>query len=180
MIYFSFSVDGSLGMTKVGVSLAVLGSLMASQAFAAVSPVARLASVDGPVLVNQGAGFTPVTESTVLHPGDRLLSLRGAHAHLIYANGCAVSLKANAMLTVTDMARGASCKGAASQVADTDFTGDQAQAAAGAAAAGGGAGAGAGAAGLSTLAIAGGVAGAGAVGLGVAAATGALGKTTSP
>jgi hypothetical protein len=167
-------------MLRVGASLAVIGSLLAGQALAA-APAARLASVDGPVLVNQGAGFTPVTDATVLHPGDRLLSLRGAHAYLIYANGCAVSLKANAMLTVADMAHGASCKVAASQVADTDFTGDQAQAAAGAAAAGGGAGAGAaGVAGLSTLAVAGGVAGAAAVGVGVAAATGAIGGTTSP
>jgi hypothetical protein len=118
-------------MLKFGASLAVLGSLIAGQAFAAVAPVARLTSVDGPVLVNQGAGFGPATDATVLHPGDRLLSLRGAHAHLIYANGCAVSLKANAMLTVADMARGASCKVAAAQVADTDFTGDEAKMASG-------------------------------------------------
>jgi hypothetical protein len=166
-------------MSKLGVSLAVIGSLFAGQALAAAAPAARLASVDGPVLVNQGAGFTPVTESTVLHPGDRLLSLRGAHAHLIYANGCAVSLKANAMLTVADMAHGASCKVAAAQVADTDFTGDQAQAAGAAAASTAGAAGGA-VGGLSTLAIAGIGVGAVGAGLGVAAATGSLGGTSSP
>ncbi len=164
-------------MFKFGASFAIIASLMAGQAFAA-SPTARLTSVDGPVLVNQGAGFAPLTESTVLHPGDRLLSLRGAHAHLIYANGCAVALKANAMLTVADMAHGASCKAAAAQVADTDFTGDQAQAA-GAAAAASGASAGA-AGGLSTLAVAGITAGAVGAGVGVAAATGAIGGTSSP
>lgn len=165
-------------MSKLGVSLAVIGSLFASQALAAAAPAARLASVDGPVLVNQGAGFTPVTESTVLHPGDRLLSLRGAHAHLIYANGCAVSLKANAMLTVADMAHGASCKVAAAQVADTDFTGDQAQAAGAAAASTAGA-AGGTVGGLSTLTLVAVGVGTVGAGLGVAAATGALGKTTS-
>jgi len=163
-------------MSRLGVSLAVIGSLFAGQALAAAAPAARLASVDGPVLVNQGAGFTPVTESTVLHPGDRLLSLRGAHAHLIYANGCAVSLKANAMLTVADMAHGASCKVASGQVADTDFTGDQAQAAG--AAAGGAAGGTVG--GLSTLTLVGVGVGTVGAGLGVAAATGSLGGTTSP
>jgi hypothetical protein len=159
-----------MGMSRFRASLAVIGSLIASQALAA-APVARLASVDGAVLVNQGGGFTPVTESTVLHPGDRLLSLRGAHAHLIYANGCAVVLKANAMLTVADMAHGAACKIAASQVADTDFTSDQADAADGS-----GKGAGAG---LSHLALIGIGAGA-ALGLGVAAASGSFGGTTSP
>jgi hypothetical protein len=160
-------------MTRTGVSLAIIASLMASQAFAAAAPAARLASVDGPVLVNQGGGFAPVTEATVLHPGDRLLSLRGAHAHLIYANGCAVSLKANAMLTVAEMAHGASCKVANSLVSDTDFTGDVAPAV-------GAVGLASTAGGLSTTTLV--VVGVGVVtgtGLGIAAGTGALGGTTS-
>lgn len=158
-------------MSKFGASLAIIGSLIAGQAFAAAAPVARLASVDGPVLVNQGAGFTPVTEATILHAGDRLLSLRGARAHLIYANGCAVALKANAMLTVTNMAHGASCKAAAAQVADTDFTGDAAALAA--------AGLGGATGGMSATTVALVTVGAVGAGVGVAAGTGALGGTTS-
>jgi len=153
-----------------------MASIVGTQVSASAAPAAKLSSMDGPILVNQGTGFSPVTEATVLRVGDRLLSLRGAHAHLIYANGCMVSLKANAMITVADMSHGAPCKLAASQVVDTDFTGDQAQAGVAGVGASGAASAG----GLSTLAIAGiGTVAVGA-GVGVAAATGAIGGTTSP
>jgi hypothetical protein len=175
-------------VARTSVIALTVASMVAAPAFAAVPAAARLASIDGPVLVDQGAGFAPVSERTVLRAGDRILSLRGAHARLIYANGCAVQLKGGAMLVV---AVPSNCGAArAMLVSDTDFTGDQAQAGAGAAGAtGGGAGAGAaaaaggaavtsGVAGLSigTLAVVG--AGAVAVGVGVAAATGSF--STSP
>lgn len=159
--------------------MAAIGSLLVSQAYAAVPSAARLTSVDGPVLVNQGFGFAPVGDRTVLHPGDRLLSMKGARALLIYANGCAVALRGGAMVTVSG---NLSCKsGKASLVSDTDFTGDQAQAAAIPAVAGAGGATAAASTALSlttVLAVTTGVVG---VGLGTAVATGAIGKkTTSP
>jgi hypothetical protein len=114
-------------MGKIGAFLSVIGTLFAAPVFAAGDPAARLASVDGLVLVNQGAGFTPVTNATVLHAGDRLLSLKGAHARLIYANGCAVSLNANAMVTVAASGHGASCMALGRPIADTDTAGAPAQ-----------------------------------------------------
>ena len=106
--------------TKFGVT--ALASFLAVQALAAVPAAASLASVDGPVMVNQGAGFAPVTDKTVLYVGDRILARKGAHAKLLYANGCVVALKPGSLVTVKSTA---SCKATGSSlVADT---GDQAQ-----------------------------------------------------
>jgi hypothetical protein len=111
-----------MSTSKLAAVIALCGSLtlVATQTVAQTA-AARLTSVDGPVMVNQGAGFTPLTDKTVLKAGDRVLSLKGAHARLVYANGCAVPLKGAALLTVNP---GAGC--AKSQVvsADTDKTGD--------------------------------------------------------
>jgi hypothetical protein len=114
-------------MRKIGAFLFVIGALITAPVFAAGDPAARLAAVDGLVLVNQGAGFTPVTNGAVLHAGDRLLSLKGAHARLIYANGCAVSLNANAMVTVAASGHGASCMALGRPIADTGVAGAPAQ-----------------------------------------------------
>jgi hypothetical protein len=104
----------------IATALCTSVALLATQTLAQTA-AARMTSVDGPIMVNQGAGFTPLTDRTVLKAGDRILSSKGAHGNLVYANGCTVPLKGAALLTVTP---GAECAKSQVVVADSDRTGD--------------------------------------------------------
>ena len=59
---------------------------------------------------------------TVLRSGDRVLSMRGARAHLIYTNGCQVALAGRAMATV---AKGPGRCGSGTLARDSDRTSDE-------------------------------------------------------
>lgn len=85
----------------VAATIALLG--FSSQAMA--GQTARLSSVQGSVLVNQNGRYTPVTSSTVLRSGDRLMAMNG-DAKLTYADGCAVNVSARSMTTIGSQACG--------------------------------------------------------------------------
>lgn len=89
----------------VAASIALLG--FSSQAMA--GQMARLSSVQGSMLVNQNGRYTPVTSSTVLRSGDRLLAMNG-DAKLTYADGCAVNVSARSMTTIGSQACGGDAK----------------------------------------------------------------------
>jgi hypothetical protein len=47
----------------------------------------------GTALVNRGTGFSPVTGTTELQPGDRILVRNGAGARITYPDGCNVPVR---------------------------------------------------------------------------------------
>jgi hypothetical protein len=52
------------------------------------------------VAVNQGGRIVPLTSTTALNAGDRVVSMDGAQAQIKFADGCVVDVKSNAMATV--------------------------------------------------------------------------------
>lgn len=61
---------------------------------------ASLVSVDGPVSVNNGQGFKPITEAVVLRPGDVVMASPGGSAKLSYDDGCVVGINAGSVVPV--------------------------------------------------------------------------------
>ena len=95
-------------------------TLVASSALAQDVVSARLSSVEGAVMVNHGSGFVPATSQTVLHAGDRVVSMKSGKVHLVYANGCSLAIGGGALATVGKTAP-TNCS-AASVVKDNDRT----------------------------------------------------------
>ena len=80
------------------VALAAVGIMLAGQASAATA-AAQISSVTGSVVASQNGRFAPATTSTVLTAGDRVVSRDGT-ASVKFADGCVISMKPQAMLTV--------------------------------------------------------------------------------
>ena len=93
-------------MMKMLISTAIGLALVAGSAAAKDAATARLSAVQGSVMVNQGSGFVPASDKTVLHAGDRLMSLKGGKAHILFANGCDVALSGGAAATIAKPAAG--------------------------------------------------------------------------
>lgn len=98
-----------------------------------------LASLQAPVMVNQGDSYRAASEGMTLSAGDRLMVMNGGAASVAYPNGCVLEVGANEMVRIDT---GEACATSAA----TAGTYQQAGATGGGAAAG---------AGLSTLAEAG-------------------------
>jgi len=97
-------------------------ALIAGPALAQAAP-ATLASLGGDVMVSHGAGFVHATSKMALRPGDKVVSMKGGSARLVYANGCSVVLTGGSTATV---AKSAPCAPGASLASrDTDRTADQ-------------------------------------------------------
>ncbi|MBM4221072.1 MAG: hypothetical protein FJ170_03885 [Gammaproteobacteria bacterium] len=62
--------------------------------------LAALASVDGKVLVNKGKGFVSARSGTPLNEGDRVISLNGSRAAVVYQDGCVTQLQENSLLAL--------------------------------------------------------------------------------
>lgn len=86
----------------VAASIALLG--ISGQAMAGQS--VELSNVKGSVLVNQNGRYVPVTSTTALRAGDRVLAMNG-DASLVYADGCKVNVSARSMATIGSEACGA-------------------------------------------------------------------------
>lgn len=82
---------------KIAVAASV-GLLLTSQVAVAADSV-RLGAVEGSVLVNQNGRFVPVTSSTVLRPGDRVMAMDGS-ATISYG-ACTTQVSARSMATVS-------------------------------------------------------------------------------
>lgn len=61
---------------------------------------ARLNTVDGLVLIDQGAGFSKGREGGVLVPGQRLFVTEGAAAMVDFPDGCRVHVRANTLYSL--------------------------------------------------------------------------------
>jgi len=71
--------------------------------------VATLNKADGTVMVDSGKGFVSSKANAVLNEGDRVITLGGSGAEIVFADGCKVQLKANNMMAI---AMNPGCKGA--------------------------------------------------------------------
>ena len=81
------------------VALAAAAAMIAGQAFAA-DPAAQLSAVRGEVLVSRDGKLVKAAPG-VLRSGDRVVARLDGEARLAYADGCAVTLKPGAMVTVS-------------------------------------------------------------------------------
>lgn len=80
--------------------MTLLGSF-ASVAFAeAPAPVAKLAQVEGRVMVNAGTNYVMAASGTQLQPGTKVATAKGASVAIVYNDGCVKQLKENSILTV--------------------------------------------------------------------------------
>jgi hypothetical protein len=79
----------------------------------------RLDGVQGSVLVNQNGRYVPVTSSTVLKAGDRVMAMDGS-ATVTYGSGCSVAISARSMATIGD-----TCAGGSSNIVRAAYQDDQ-------------------------------------------------------
>lgn len=89
------------------VALAAVGMMLAGQAMAAD---AQITSVNGSVVASQNGKFSPAAASTAVRQGDRIVARDGT-AQVRFADGCVVTLKPQAMLTVGEASPCASGSG---------------------------------------------------------------------
>lgn len=62
---------------------------------------AVVAQAVGKVMVDSGKGFMPVTAGAALQDGDRVVALKASSATINFAQGCALSLGENNLVTVS-------------------------------------------------------------------------------
>lgn len=60
--------------------------------------LATLSNVNGKVLVNKGNGYVSAKSGTSLGEGDRVISLNGATASVVYQDGCVTQMPENSLL----------------------------------------------------------------------------------
>lgn len=88
------------GRIYVLAAMALLGGF-ASVAFAeAQAPVAKLAQVEGRVMVNAGTNYVMAASGTQLQPGTKVATTKGASVAIVYNDGCVKQLKESSILTV--------------------------------------------------------------------------------
>ena len=80
-------------------AFAAVGMLLAGQAAAADAALAQMSAVQGSVVVSQNGKMVSASNATALRAGDRVVAKDG-QASLKFADGCQVTLKPQAMLTV--------------------------------------------------------------------------------
>lgn len=68
------------------------------------SAAAATLNVTGPVSVNSGSGFRPVTSGVEVNPGDRVLVGNGGSAQIVYNSTCTANVLAGAIATVSAQA----------------------------------------------------------------------------
>lgn len=90
-------------MVRKAFFIVALAGLMYSSALAEVN-FAQVTSFQGKVLVNQGQGFSLVTNGLTLKPGDKILISKKSSAVVAYANGCQVSISEPTVLTLAKTA----------------------------------------------------------------------------
>lgn len=95
-----------------------------------VTSVAQAASIEitqGEVLLNRGAGYQSIRNSTDLQAGDIVVSKMGSAAKITFADGCTVPLRTGMIFTVEAQSPCASAgasahQQSAQQLSDTDRT----------------------------------------------------------
>lgn len=80
-------------------AIAAVGMLLAGQAHAADAAIAQMSAVKGSVVVSQNGKFVQASSATALKAGDRVVAKDG-QASVKFADGCSITLKPQAMVTV--------------------------------------------------------------------------------
>ncbi len=62
--------------------------------------VATLHKAEGTVMVDQGKGFASSKASAKLNEGDRVITLDGSGAEIVFNDGCKTELKANNLIVI--------------------------------------------------------------------------------
>ncbi|MDB5470614.1 MAG: hypothetical protein JWR84_2174 [Caulobacter sp.] len=107
-------------MIRKVIVAASVGLLLTGQV-AMAAEGAHLGGVQGSVLVNQNGRYVPVTSSTVLKAGDRVMAMDGS-ATVTYGSGCSVAISARSMATIGDAA---TCAGGSSNIVRATYADDQ-------------------------------------------------------
>jgi hypothetical protein len=81
------------------VAAACLAAL-AGQAWGADTAAAQVTSTSGAVVVLQAGRTAPVTSTTALRAGDRVLAMENGQAQMKFADGCVVSIQPKSIATV--------------------------------------------------------------------------------
>jgi len=81
-------------------SLLFLGASNLALAADEPAQVATLNKAEGTVMVDQGKGFVSSRASAKLNEGDRVITLDGSGAEIVFNDGCRAQLKANNMMTI--------------------------------------------------------------------------------
>jgi hypothetical protein len=102
-------------MIKHTLAAALAGLMFAGAAAAqnAASSLATLTKAEGKVMIDKGEGFTSAAANAKLNQGDRVITLGGSNAEIVFADGCRAQLKPNNMMTISAEQ---GCKAAIAQV----------------------------------------------------------------
>jgi hypothetical protein len=94
-------------------ALMFTGASGMAQAQDAPASLATLSKADGKVMVDKGAGYVSATANTPLNNGDRVITLGGSGAEIVFNDGCRSQLKENHMMVISAEQ---GCKAAIAQV----------------------------------------------------------------
>lgn len=90
-------------MRSIRNGLASLLFLGASTLTLAADEPARVATLDraeGTVMVDQGKGFASSKAPARLNEGDRVITLSGSSADIVFSDGCRTRLQANSLIVI--------------------------------------------------------------------------------
>jgi hypothetical protein len=96
-----------------------LGAIIAIAALLSGHCAANAAIVSpesGPVLINDGNGFVPISGDTALRPGARVMAKKGGTAVIHYGDSCTVRVEPGQVLMIQEKAP---CEGASADGLDT-------------------------------------------------------------
>lgn len=94
-------------------ALMLAGASTMASAQDAPAGLATLSKAEGTVMVDHGKGFVTSTVNATLNEGDRVITLDGSGAEIVFGDGCKSQLKANHMIVIS-AAQG--CKAAIASV----------------------------------------------------------------
>lgn len=92
-------IKHSLAAAVAGLMFAGASSLAAAQD--APASLATLSKADGKVMVDKGTGYVSATANTPLNQGDRVITLGGSGAEIVFADGCRAQLQENHMMVIS-------------------------------------------------------------------------------
>ena len=87
-------------MKRAALAAIATATLAAAGGAVAADKETVLATMQMPVMVNQGQNYVQATESMQLYPGDQLMVMKGGSAQVHYANGCVQTISANEIARV--------------------------------------------------------------------------------
>ena len=81
-------------------SLLFLGASSLASAQGEPAQVATIKKAEGTVMVDHGKGFVTSKVNAPLNEGDRVITLGGSGAEIVFNDGCRTQLKANNMIVI--------------------------------------------------------------------------------